>query len=409
MARDVIIVGAGPAGLAAAERLAAAGVSVRLFERMASPARKFLLAGRGGLNLTHSEPLADFVRRYGTAAGFMEPLIDRSLPEALSAWSEGLGEPTFTGTSGRIFPKSFKASPLLRAWLRRLEAMGVAVTYDRRWTGWDEGGRLTFCSRSGEAFTEMANAALLALGGASWPRLGSDGSWTSTLAGAGVAVEPLAPSNMGFEVPWSPFVRERCAGRPLKGIAVSHAGQSQRGEAMITAEGIEGGAIYALSSSLRQSIGRDGFAELAVDLRPAEAADRLEARLAAVPRRLSLSNRLRRAWSLAPEALALLHEADRQLASRTDQELVGLVKQLPLTLTGFQPLTKAISSAGGVRLDAIDSHLMLRAKPGTFVAGEMLDWEAPTGGYLLQGVFATAHAAAEGILAWLANDTGEPS
>jgi hypothetical protein len=404
---DVLIVGAGPAGLAAAERLAVAGCTVRVFERMPSPARKFLLAGRGGLNLTHSEPPADFVTRYGGGQAFMAPLLGRFPPSALADWSAGLGEPTFIGSSGRVFPKGFKASPLLRAWLRRLDALGVRVTYNRRWTGWERDGRAVFASRAGETFTERADAVLLALGGASWPRLGSDGGWVPVLARHGVGISPLRASNMGVEVPWSPHLRQRFSGAPLKGVALSCGGATVRGEAMVTTEGLEGGAVYALSPVIRETVGRDGFAELRLDLRPAEAADALLARLAAVPRKLSLSNRLRRAMALAPVALALMHEADRQLSTRDDPALIDLIKSLPLTLTGIRPIERAISTAGGVKLDAVDGHLMLKTMPGVFVAGEMLDWEAPTGGYLLQGVFSTAHAAADGIMAWLAKGQEE--
>jgi hypothetical protein len=401
MAAGVIVAGAGPAGLAAAERLAMAGLRVRLMERMPSPARKFLLAGRGGLNLTHSEPIDAFLHRYGGARVFMQPVLARSSPAALRDWSAGLGEETFVGSSGRVFPKSFKASPLLRAWLRRLGALGVTLETGRRWAGWAPDGRPLFAGPDGAEVPEPADALLLALGGASWPKLGSDGGWVAAFRAAGVPVTDLAPANMGFEVPWSAFVRARFPGRPLKGIALEHAGITVRGEAVITADGIEGGAVYALSAALREAVRRDGFATVSLDLRPADSAPTLLARLARVPRRLSLSNRLRRGLALPPEAIALMHEADSRLAARPDDALVALVKSLPLTLTGFRPLVRAISTAGGVRLDAVDHRLMLVTRPGTFVAGEMLDWEAPTGGYLLQGVISTGHAAADGILDWL--------
>ncbi|TCI00254.1 TIGR03862 family flavoprotein [Roseococcus sp. SYP-B2431] len=387
--KQIAVLGAGPAGLMAAEILAQAGQRVTVFDRMASPARKLLIAGRGGLNLTHSEPLERFLDRYGAARAALEPAIRAFPPSALVEWCQGLGQETFTGSSGRVFPRAMKASPLLRAWLARLDGLGVALRPRHRWTGWD-GDALRFETPEGTLRCE-ADATLLALGGASWPRLGSDGGWASWLD----EVAPLRPANMGFRVEWSPRFRERFAGQPLKRIALSFAGATVRGEAMVTAGGIEGGAVYALAAPLREAIMRDGTATLRLDLRPDLDAPALAAKLAG--RGLSLSNQLRKA-GLAPAAIGLVQEA-RHGGDATPPE--RLVKSLPLRLTGAQGLERAISSAGGLRFEALDPRFMLRARPGTFAAGEMLDWEAPTGGYLLQACFATGVAAAQGALGWL--------
>jgi hypothetical protein len=394
---DVAIIGAGPAGLIAAERLAQAGHRVALYERMPSPARKLLLAGRGGLNLTHSEPLDGFLDRYGEARLWLEPAIRAFPPEALREWADGLGAQSFVGSSGRVFPKAMKASPLLRAWLARLDGLGVGLHSGRLWTGWDDSGALRFANRDGTVETLRPAATLLALGGASWPRLGSDGGWQAALAEKGVAIAPLRPANAGFSVDWSPVMRERFAGQPLKRIALSFAGQRVRGEAMIDTDGIEGGAIYALSGLLREAIARDGHAELAVDLRPdldeAALAARLERRRAGE----TLSNHLRKAAGLAPVAIAVLREAAGGPLPAEPEDLARLIKAAPLRLTGTAPIARAISTAGGILAEEIDAGFMLKRLPGVFVAGEMLDWEAPTGGYLLQACFATGVAAAEGI------------
>ena len=387
----IAIVGAGPAALMAAEVLAQAGQHVAIYDRMPSPGRKLLIAGRGGLNLTHSEKLADFLTRYGAASTWLEPCIRAFPPEALRAWCEGLGEETFVGSSGRVFPKSMKAVELLRAWLRRLEKLGVTYHARHHWRGWKDGA-LHFTTPEGERSVQ-AEAMLLALGGASWPRLGSDGSWVPTLKAQGVEVAALQPSNCGFTARWSDYFRERFAGEPLKPLAVTHAGVTQQGEAMLTATGIEGGVIYALSSTIRDAIVRDGSTTITLDMRPGMSVEALEKKLGARGSK-SLSSYLRSA-GLSPLAVALLHETTPVLEG---VHLAARLKALPLTLTGTAGMARAISSAGGVTCDAVDEAFMLRSMPGVFVAGEMLDWEAPTGGYLLQGCFSSGVAAARGIL-----------
>ena len=395
--RQVHVIGAGPAGLMAAERLAARGLGVVVHERMPSAARKFLMAGRGGLNLTHSEPLAPFLDRYGPARQAAEDWIGAFGPADLVAWVEELGQPTFVGSSGRVFPRSMKASPLLRAWLARLAEQGVELRTRSRWAGWRDGA-LVFETPDGERL-ERPDAVVLALGGASWPRLGSDGQWAAWLRAAGVAVQPFRPANVGFDVAWSPLFEDRFAGQPLKGVSLGHGGRTVRGEAMIAGYGIEGGAVYALSAGLRAAIEADGRAELTLDLKPDLDLDALVRRLSQARGKDSLSNHLRKRAGLAPVAVGLLREAGP--LPDTALGLAGRIKALPLTLTGMQGLERAISSAGGVALDAVGQRLMLKALPGVFVAGEMLDWEAPTGGYLLQASFASGVAAAQGLADWL--------
>lgn len=398
MASDIAIIGAGPAGLIAAERLAGAGHAVTLYERMPSPARKFLLAGRGGLNLTHSEPFDAFLARYRKASPWLDPALRAFPPQALRDWADGLDQETFVGSSGRVFPKAMKASPLLRAWLRRLDSLGVRLAARHDWRGWSADDALLF-DHDGEIVTVHPAATLLALGGGSWPRLGSDGSWVPLLAQRGVATSPLHPANGGFAIAWTPLFRERFAGQPLKRIAIRHGGEEARGEAMIDAEGLEGGAVYALSAPLREAILRDGATRITLDLRPDLTDSRLAERLAARRKGESLSNHLRKAAGLSPVAIALLREPGR--LPEEPAALAALIKALPLTLTGLRPLDRAISTAGGIALAEFDTNLMLRRLPGTFAAGEMLDWEAPTGGYLLQACFATGVAAAVGIERWL--------
>jgi uncharacterized flavoprotein (TIGR03862 family) len=403
------IIGAGPAGLMAADVLAQGGADVTVYDAMPSVGRKFLMAGRGGLNLTHSEPLDAFLPRYSEAQPRLAAAIKTFPPERLRAWCEELGQPTFVGTSGRIFPKALKASPLLRAWLRRLDASGVQFSLRHRWTGWDQKGRLRFQTPEGERTVE-ARATVLALGGASWPRLGSDGGWVETLDAKGVKVSPLKSANCGFTVAWSEIFRDRFEGTPLKGIALSFAERSVRGEAIITRDGIEGGAVYALSAELREAILASGPTTLHIALRPDVESRDLIARLSAPRGKQTFSNWLRKAASLSPVGIGLLQEAaissGMSLASLSAEKLAADINAVPVHLTGVAGIARAISSAGGVAFDELDADFMLRRLPGLFAAGEMLDWEAPTGGYLLQACFATGAAAGKGALKWL-NPHGE--
>ena len=401
---DVAVIGAGPAGLMAAEVLANGGASVTVYDAMPSAGRKLLMAGRGGLNLTHSEPLPQFMARYGDAAARLSSAIDTFPPDALRAWSERLGQPTFIGSSGRVFPQAFKASPLLRASLRRLDSNGVRLALRHRWTGWDDDGRLLFATPQGQV-TVKAAATVLALGGASWPRLGSDGHWVELLTQRGVSIAPLRPANCGFMVAWSEKFSERFAGQPLKNVELRFGTNTVRGEAMISRNGIEGGAIYALASVLRDEIVRTGQATLRLALRPDLDQRRLLERLTKPRSKQSFATYLRKAAGLAPVAIGLLYES--ALAAKNDlprlppADLAARINDVQIGLTGTTGLDRAISTAGGVALDELDDAFMLRRLPGVFAAGEMLDWEAPTGGYLLQASFATGAAAGRGALAFL--------
>lgn len=386
----------------AAEVLSAAGIAVTVYDRMPSVGRKFLMAGRGGLNLTHSEPLQAFLGRYGAAQASLAPLVAAFTPADLVAWAEGLGQATHVGSSGRVFPHLHKASPLLRAWLNRLQAQGVAVLVRHEWLGWDEQGALRFATPQGE-ITASPDATVLAMGGASWPKLGSTGAWADVLTRAGVTVTPLRPANMGFDAAWSELFRDRFHGQPLKNIGVSFAGQAARGDAMVTRAGIEGGAIYALSAPLRDAIAATGSAVLEIDLRPDQTVGQLTARLAVPRGGQSMTNYLRKAGRLSPVEINLLREAHGVDLALTAGGLARAIKAAPIKLTGVRPLDRAISTAGGVALSEVDAALMLKTRPGVFVAGEMLDWEAPTGGYLLQACFASGAAAAKGVLKRLAS------
>jgi uncharacterized flavoprotein (TIGR03862 family) len=382
----------------AAEVLGAAGVAVDVYDRMPTVGRKFLLAGRGGLNLTHSEPFEPFVTRYGAAAAHLRPILEAFPPTKLIQWAEGLREPTFIGSSGRVFPKSMKASPLLRAWLVRLREYGVRFHLRQEWRGWDETGALVFRGPETSDIRVRPNATILALGGGSWPKLGSDGDWMEILAREQVTLKPLAPSNCGFTIPWSDMIRRRFAGQPLKHIALSFGGRTVRGDCVITEYGIEGGAVYALSASLRDAIAASRPAKLVMDLRPDIPMAELAKKLERPKGGQSLANFLRKAVNLSPLETNLLREAYGIELPADAATLSKRIKSLPLTLTAAQTIARAISTAGGVAFSTLDDDLMLRARPGVFVAGEMIDWEAPTGGYLLQACFATGAAAARGAL-----------
>jgi uncharacterized flavoprotein (TIGR03862 family) len=396
MKRTAIIIGAGPAGLAAAEILAEAGWAVTIHDRMPSPARKFLLAGRGGLNLTHSEPLEAFLDHYGPARERLAPAIRAFPPQALRAWCDGLGVATFVGTSGRVFPTAMKASPLLRAWLRRLEGLGVKLVTRSRWLGWSAEGALRFATPESET-EHRADAAIFALGGASWPRLGSDGSWREAFAARGATITPLQPANSGILIAWSELFSDRFAGQPLKPARFMVGEVAVRGEAIVTRDGLEGGAIYALSRPLRDALARSAV-RLDLDLHPdvdeAALATRLDRDAKA-----SLSNRLRKAGLSALAASLLRERANGPTLPAESAALAALIKRCPLTATGLAPIDRAISTAGGLGWDSVGADYALDVHPTTFVCGEMLDWDAPTGGYLLQACFATGRAAAEGALA----------
>jgi uncharacterized flavoprotein (TIGR03862 family) len=383
---------------------AAGGVHVTLYDRMPTVGRKFLMAGRGGLNLTHGEDLEAFLARYGTRAPMMRAAIEAFPPSAVQAWCESLGQPTFVGSSGRVFPKAMKTSPLLRAWLKLLDERGVELRTRHHWSGWDDAGRLVFETPDGRQIVE-ADAVVLALGGASWPGLGSDGMWSPVLERAGIAVAPLVPSNCGFTVAWSQVMRKRFQGEPLKRIAVTHGSETVRGEAILTAAGIEGGVIYALSGPIRDAILSAGETTVTIDLRPDVRNEIIKRALEAGPGKQSFSSFIRKAAQLSPVAIGLLqeqaHATSAPLAKMTPTALAALLKSLPLRLTGVAPIARAISSAGGIAFDELRPDFMLARRAGVFVAGEMLDWEAPTGGYLLQACFSTGATAGKGVVNWL--------
>lgn len=399
---SVAVIGGGPAGLMIAEIVAIAGLRVTVFEHMPSVGRKLLLAGRGGLNITHTESLDSLLDRYGAARTQLEPSIRAFGPEQLRAWCAGLGEDPFVGTSGRVFPSGFRATPLLRAWLKRLDSLGVTINTQHSWTGWstEEPHALTFTDAGGDEVVVDPDAAVLALGGASWPRVGSDGAWVDRLRADDVDVSPLRPSNCGFDVGWTENFLGRFSGTPLKNVRLCHEQVWSRGEAMITDQGIEGGAVYALSSSLRDAIDRDGDAVLEIDLHPDLSAATVGHRILRRRAKDSASTTLRRI-GISPVGIGLIREATRNRIPDDATALAELVKSVPIRLLAAQSLDRAISTAGGVSFEEVDDAFMLLRRPGTFVAGEMLDWEAPTGGYLLQATFSTAVCAAHGVLDWL--------
>jgi len=400
--RRVAVVGGGPAGLFAAETLRAAGCAVDVYEAKGSVGRKFLVAGKGGLNLTHSDPPELFASRYRERAGEVGRWLSGFDADGLREWAAGLGVPTFVGSSGRVFPEDLKAAPLLRGWVRRLRAEGVGIHVHHRWTGWSDAGALRFATPDGEVEV-AADATLLALGGGSWPQLGSDGAWQDLLREAGIDVAPLQPANCGFDVDWSPHFVARHAGTPLKPV-VAHwrasdgSGRSLQGECVVSEHGIEGSLVYAISAVLRERIARDGHAVLELDLAPGRDLARLRGELARPRGKRSVTEHLRRQAGLDGVKAGLLREVLGAGAMHDPDAVAAAAKRLPLRLRAPRPLAEAISSAGGLRLEALDEGLMLRARPGTFAAGEMLDWEAPTGGYLLTACFASGKLAAGGIL-----------
>jgi len=403
--QTVAIIGGGPAGLMAAEVLARGGVQVDLYDAMPSVGRKFLLAGKGGMNITHSEPLDQFLSRYGTRKEYIEPMLNTFGPKQLCDWIHDLGIETFIGTTGRVFPVDMKAAPLLRAWLHRLRLQGARFHMRHRWLGWNEQDSLRFATPQGE-ISVKADAVVLALGGGSWARLGSDGAWVPLLAEKCIISAPLKPANCGFDYEWSEHLRSRFAGQPLKSVAISftdHESVAHRrqGEFLLTETGVEGSLIYALSAKLRDMIAANGSALIHIDLLPSHDLQRVFGEVAHPRGSRSMASHLQSRLNIQGAKAALL----RELASKEDyadpERLATAIKALPLRLLATRPLDEAISSAGGVLFEELDEHLMVRTNPGLFCAGEMLDWEAPTGGYLLTACFASGHAAGVGVLDWL--------
>lgn len=394
----VAVVGGGPAGLMAADVAASAGLAVDLYDAMPSVGRKFLLAGKGGLNLTHSEAMPAFVGRYGDRRGEVERWLHRFGPDETRAFAASLGIETFVGSSGRVFPKDMKAAPLLRAWLQRLRAAGVRFHMRQRWLGWTDDGQLRFTGPEGE-HGARADAVVLALGGASWPRLGSDGGWAPLLAARGVEVQTLKPSNCGFDVAgWSEHLRSRHAGEPMKAVALSFEDFTQRGEFVVTETGIEGSLVYAASSRVRDAIEREGSATVHIDLLPQRDLAWVQAEVAHPRGSRSLSTHLKSRLGLHGVKTGLLNEVLSREAMADSKLLAAAIKALPITLVRARPIAEAISTAGGVSFDALDDSLMLRAAPGVFCAGEMIDWEAPTGGYLLTACLASGQVAGQGVV-----------
>jgi len=409
----VAIIGGGPAGLMAAETISAAGVAVELFDAMPSLGRKFLLAGIGGLNLTHAEPTEAFNTRYGERQSQLAALLDTFDSAAIRRWAAGLGIDTFVGSSGRVFPSGMKAAPLLRRWLQRLRAQGVTTHVRHRWLGWNADGALRFDTPHGE-IAVAAGATVLALGGGSWAKLGSDGAWVEPLRERGIDIAPLRPANCGFDIRWSLFLRNRFAGAPLKPVGLRYTklngdNVSARGELIVTRHGIEGSLVYAHAAALRDRIEREGGVDIQLDLAPDRTLEKLTAELSKPHGSQSLAKQLHARAAIDGVKAALMHEVlkskEREGLSaeqlHNGAHLAALIKALPLRLLATRPLDEAISSAGGVRFEALDEQLMVRNQPGLFCAGEMLDWEAPTGGYLLSGCLASGRRAGAGVLQWL--------
>jgi uncharacterized flavoprotein (TIGR03862 family) len=405
----VVIVGGGPAGLMAAEAARAAGAQVDVFEAKGSVGRKFLIAGKGGLNLTHAEPRPGFDARYREQAALVGGWLDDFDGDALRAWARGLGVETYVGSSQRVFPMDRKAAPLLRGWVRRLRDAGVRFHVQHRWTGWDPDGALRFDTPHG-ALRVQADAIVLALGGASWPQLGSDGAWVPWLRAAGIDVRDLQPANCGFDVGWSEHFAQRHAGAPLKAVVAQwrdgDAHRTRRGECVVSATGVEGSLVYAASAALREAIAREGIATLHLDLAPDRDLDSLTRSVARPRGKRSLGEHLRRCAGFDAVKVALLHEVLPRERMGDATLVATTAKALPLMLRAPRPVAEAISSAGGVRAAAFDDGLMLQACPGTFVAGEMIDWEAPTGGYLLTACFASGLRAGRASVAWAARPRG---
>jgi uncharacterized flavoprotein (TIGR03862 family) len=400
MNKSVIVIGGGPAGLMAAEVISARGVKVDVYDSMPSLGRKFLMAGKSGLNITHSEPFEQFVARYGKRRAQIEPLLKKFGPQELRQWVHGLGIETFVGTSGRVFPAGMKASPLLRAWLKRFTDSGVTFHLRHTWRGWNADRSLKFETSDGEKAVAV-NATVLALGGGSWSRLGSDGAWVPWLELAGVRVEPLKPSNCGFDVNWSPYFRERFDGHPLKSVVLSFGSFRQQGEFIVTKEGLEGSLIYAASASIRDKIYAKGKATISLDLTPDRSLEWLMEKLSKPRGSRTMASHLEKTVGIKGVKAGLLREFLSKEDFASVEKLAASIKNLPVPLIAPRPLEEAISSAGGVMFEALDEYLMIRSMPGVFCAGEMLDWEAPTGGYLLTACFASGYTAGMGVLKWL--------
>jgi len=403
MNHSVVIIGGGPAGLMAAEVLSQQGVTVDLYDSMTSLGRKFLMAGKSGLNLTHAESFEQFAARYGKRREQIEPMIRSFGAEEIREWARGLGVETFVGSSGRVFPKEMKASPLLRAWLKRLDGTGVNFHLRHKWIGWNADKSLKFAAPEGGKIVH-AQALILALGGGSWPRLGSDGSWVDTLKRAGVQVETLKPANCGFNVAWSPHFRERLEGQPLKSVTLSFRSFHQQGEFVVTKEGVEGSLIYAASALIRDAIEAEGRAVVTLDMAPDRSLEWLTDKLSRPRGSRSMASHLEKTVGIKGVKVGLLREFLAKEDFTDVEKLAAFIKQGPIPLIAPRPLDEAISSAGGVAFDSLDENLMIRTLPGVFCAGEMLDWEAPTGGYLLTACLASGRVAGKGVLSWLRVD-----